>query len=72
MGKCLFNNTYMEEEMAKKVIEKPTDQVKELLDYNLCFHQPVYTTSVFFNVNTKLHTHPVTDVTTPPPNTCTC
>lgn len=68
MGKCLFDNTFIEEEMAKKGMEKPTDQVKELIEYNVCFNQSIYISTVFFNVNTKLHTHPVTEITTPPPN----
>ena len=68
MGRCLFDNTFIEEEMAKKAIEKPADQVKELLCNNICLPQPTHTATVFFNVNTKLHTHPVTEITTPPPN----
>lgn len=68
MGKCLFDNNFIEEEMAKKEVAKPIDLVKEFLDYSICFPQPNYIATVFFNVNTKLHTHPVTEVTTPPPN----
>ncbi|MEP6712419.1 MAG: hypothetical protein ABJA37_08390 [Ferruginibacter sp.] len=68
MGKCLFDNQFIEEEMAKAGIEKPTDLEKELIEYNISLHPHIFISTAFFTVNTKLHTHPVTEITTPPPN----
>ncbi len=68
MGKCLFDNTFIEEEMAKKGIEKPTELIQELIQQHICLQQSISSSTVFFNVNTKLHTPPITDITTPPPN----
>ena len=68
MGKCLFDNTFPGEEMAEKVIDKSFDPVKELSYQRICLTQLTAVTTEFFSVNTKLHTHPVTEISTPPPN----
>ncbi|MEO6406399.1 MAG: hypothetical protein ABIY51_12005 [Ferruginibacter sp.] len=69
MGKCLFNNQFLEEELAKKGIEKPAC-CKEFVfsvstQLNLINDENV----VYSNNKTLLLSHPVADITTPPPNT---
>jgi hypothetical protein len=71
LGKCLFDSSFVEEDVCGKSLEK-----KETKDFHkefdfindsplLIFNQ---TSSFYSRKNTDLFVSPVTDVTTPPPN----
>lgn len=69
MGKCLFDSQFIEEEIAAKGIEKPTYckefiSIVEITDQHIKQDEIVYS-----NNKTLLLSHPVADITTPPPNT---
>ena len=71
LGKCLFDSSFVEEDVCGKHLDK-----KETKDYDKEFCLTAYTeqitslirTSFYRSKNTSLFLGPVTDVTTPPPN----
>ena len=67
LGKCLFDNTFVEEECCKADIQKKAIEIKDLLFYAM---PPAVAAEppVFAVHNTELHDSPSADVTTPPPN----
>ena len=68
IGKCIYDNTFIEEEMVKKAFKSPVSQPQDIFSQRFLFPQPNCTVTSFITVNTKLHQHPITEVTTPPPN----
>ncbi|MBS1495280.1 MAG: hypothetical protein JSU03_01515 [Bacteroidetes bacterium] len=68
IGKCIYDNTFIEEEMAKKVFKNPTLPLIDLISNSALFCSPDCTVATYYFSNTRLHKHPVTEVTTPPPN----
>ena len=71
LGKCLFDNSFVEEELCKKGIDKKAnaDLSKEFITafLNAGFTK-VKTNSYFSNKVDGLLPSPTKDVTTPPPN----
>lgn len=69
LGKCLFDNTFVEEECCKgDVHKKLVIEVKDLLFYTIP-ESPAAEPQSFLAVrSTELHDSPAADVTTPPPN----
>ena len=70
MGKALFDNQFVEEEVCKKGVEKSAgiEPGSDLLFFDL---RPNYTSMVaveYILINTALHKPPVTDIVAPPPN----
>lgn len=71
LGKCLFDSSFVEEDVCVKSVDK-----KETKDYHKEFYFTTYSEiiasdlqfSLFSRKNTALFLGPVTDVTTPPPN----
>ncbi|MEO5941956.1 MAG: hypothetical protein ABIP30_03260 [Ferruginibacter sp.] len=68
MGKCIYDNTFIEEQMAKQVFKSPSIQALDIFSQSQLFSSPDCTVASFFCTKTQLHKHPVTEVTTPPPN----
>jgi hypothetical protein len=68
MGKYLYDNTFIEEEMAKKEVKAPAGIIKECIAYQTNFPQSIFITTTFFSSNTVLLSHPISEITTPPPN----
>ena len=69
LGKCLFDNSFVEEEVCKKGIDKKADPIKEL--FADCFNATVdikEDRTCFNNATDDLLPSPARDVTTPPPN----
>ena len=71
LGKCLFDSSFVEEDVCGKSLDK-----KETKDYHKEFYFTIYNEAIavvkpysfYSRKNTKLYLGPVTDVTTPPPN----
>lgn len=71
LGKCLFDSSFVEEDVCGKSVDK-----KETKDYAKEFYFTPYTEiktsslqgTIYSRRNTVLALGPVTDVTTPPPN----
>ena len=69
LGKCLFDNTFVEEECCKgDVHKKQAFEIKDLLFYTMPASPAAEPQSFFAIHNTELHESPAADVTTPPPN----
>jgi hypothetical protein len=68
LGKCLFDNTFVEEECCKGDVKKQMADIKDLLFYSMPESPAVEPQSFFAIHNTELHDSPAADVTTPPPN----
>lgn len=70
MGKALFDNKFVEEEVCKHGISKPSgiSAEQELLIFDLTPHFFVVEQSRELPANTALHQHPIADILAPPPN----
>lgn len=70
MGKCLFDNQFVEEEVGKVQMEKfkTTEPGKDLICFNLAPDAIFIERIVFSNHSTALHKPPITEILTPPPN----
>jgi hypothetical protein len=70
LGKCLFDNNFVEEETCKKPCNEKDGvyEAKEMLFANATqdFSGNIDHLKIIPSVH--LHAHPVTEVTTPPPN----
>lgn len=70
MGKCLFDNQFVEEEVYKKSIEKSAslEPGNDLINFDLSpQHLPLQQNNRQPR-KTALHKPPITDIVTPPPN----
>lgn len=70
MGKCLFDNTFVEEEVCKKGIEKSksTEPGKDLIFFDLAPQIVYIQGQPISRRKTALHKPPITDIIAPPPN----
>jgi hypothetical protein len=70
MGKCLFDNQFVEEEVCKKGIEKAksTEPGKDLVFFELSTQYIYIQGQCFSREKTSLHKPPITDIIAPPPN----
>jgi hypothetical protein len=70
MGKCLFNNQFVEEEVMKHGIEKckSTEPGKDLIFFDLAPQYVYIKGELFSRKKTALHKPPITDIIAPPPN----
>ena len=71
MGKCLYDSSYVEDDADCDGLEKKEgkDAIKEFYFSNMSLQGDAKSTPLsFIKKNTALITHPVSDVTTPPPN----
>jgi hypothetical protein len=71
LGKCLFDSSFVEEDVCGKNLDKK--ETKEFhKEFDFINHSPIIissqTSSFYSRKNTALFVGPVTDVTTPPPN----
>jgi hypothetical protein len=70
MGKALFDNQFVEEEVCKHGVPKSSgiSAEQELLIFDLTPQFIVVERCRVLPANTALHQHPVTDIVAPPPN----
>ncbi|MFC4263086.1 hypothetical protein ACFOWM_09365 [Ferruginibacter yonginensis] len=71
LGKCLYDNTFVEEEICKKGIDKSAiiDFTKLLSVTQFADHYFIDNDQTFFyTANTLLYPSPIKDIHTPPPN----
>ena len=69
MGKCLFNNQFVEEEVCKNIEKsKSTEPGKDLICFDFTPQSFYVETVIFSSRKTALHKPPITDIIAPPPN----
>ena len=70
LGKCLFDNTFVEEETCKKPCNEKDGvyDAKEILFANAAQNLNGNNNNLKIIPSVNLHAHPVTEVTVPPPN----